>query len=156
MQPGPLPWPVPGVQIYCGDSAQRSKQKKNEGWGRFRYLLSPSPCFPPYFFLALAALHYPNAWNRPVSWGHFWLITQGKLKKNPFPRRPKLGQSLQTCCVNFFCRLSRKINILESTFFTKQELITLGGSYYLVWEFENSTPCKTSFRRLRDFWEILF
>ena len=28
----------------------------------------------------------------------------------------------------FFCRLSRNINILESIFFTKQELITLGGS----------------------------
>ena len=30
-------------------------------------LLSPSPSFPPYFFIALflrAALHYQNAWNR--------------------------------------------------------------------------------------------
>ena len=46
-------------------------EKRNKGWGRFRSLLSPSPSFPPY-------------WNRPVSWGHFWLITQGKLKI-PFP-----------------------------------------------------------------------
>ena len=60
------------------------KKKKNEGWGRFRSLLSPSPSFPPYFFLALAKLHYPNAWNRLVSRGHFTLITQGKLKK-PIP-----------------------------------------------------------------------
>ena len=66
------------------DASRKKKKKKNEGWGRFRSLLSPSPSFPPYFVLALAKLHYPNAWNRLVSRGHFTLITQGKLKK-PIP-----------------------------------------------------------------------
>ena len=104
------------------------KKKKNEGWGRFRSLLSPSPSFPPYFFLALAKLHYPNAWIRLVSRGHFKLITQGKLKK-PIPSSAEAWIIFTNMpCQFFFCRLSRKINILESIFFTKQELITLGGS----------------------------
>ena len=131
----PLPWPVPGVQIYRGDSVQRcqqKKKKKNEGWGRFRSLLSPSPSFPPYFFLALAKLHYPNAWIRLVSRGHFKLITQGKLKK-PIPSSAETWIIFTNMpCQFFFWRLSRKINILESIFFTKQELITLGKSQYLV------------------------
>ena len=71
------------VGTACKDASRR-KKKKNEGWGRFRSLLSPSPSFLPYFFLALAKLHYPNAWIRLVSRWHFKLITQGKLKK-PIP-----------------------------------------------------------------------
>ena len=115
------------VGTACKDASRR-KKKKNEGWGRFRSLLSPSPSFPPYFFLALAKLHYPNAWIRLVSRGHFKLITQGKLKK-PIPSSAETWIIFTNMpCQFFFCRLSRKINILESIFFTKQELITLGKS----------------------------
>ena len=131
MQPGPLPWPVPGVQIYCGDSAQRSKQTKNEGWGRFRYLLSPSPCFPPYFFLALAALHYPNAWNRPVSWGHFWLITQGKLKKKPFPSTPKTWTISTNMLCQFFLSLIKKNQYFGKHLFYKTRTDYAGGKLLL-------------------------
>ena len=47
----------------------------------------------------------------------------------PFPCQPKLGKSLQTRSVNFFRALkltfcARKICILESIFFAKQELVT--------------------------------
>ena len=47
---------------------------------------------------------------------------------HPFPRRLKLGKSLETCCVNFFSLeltfKARKTRILESFFFAKQRLIT--------------------------------
>ena len=54
---------------------------------------------------------------------------------HPFPRRLKLGTSLETCCVNFF-RLSwhfkrEKNRILESIFFPKQKgLITRTSFVY--------------------------
>ena len=53
---------------------------------------------------------------------------------HPFPRRLKLGKSLETCCVNFF-RLSwhfkrEKTRILESIFFAKQGLITRTSFVY--------------------------
>ena len=55
----------------------------------------------------------------------------------PFPRRLKLGKSLETCCVNFF-RLSwhfkrEKTRILKSIFFAKQGLITRIGFVYKTW-----------------------
>ena len=83
------------------------KKKKNEGWGRFRSLLSPSPSFPPYFFLALAKLHYPNAWNRLVSRGHFKLITQGKLKK-PIPSSAETWIIFTNMPCQFFLSLIEK------------------------------------------------
>ena len=64
--------------------AEEKKRKTRGGVGSVPSSLSLSPSFPPYFFLALAKLHYPNAWIRLVSRGHFKLITQGKLKK-PLP-----------------------------------------------------------------------
>ena len=53
---------------------------------------------------------------------------------HPFPRRLKLGKSLETCCVNFF-RLSwhfkrEKTRILESIFFAKQGLISRTSFVY--------------------------
>ena len=53
---------------------------------------------------------------------------------HPFPRRLKLGKSLETCCVNFF-RLNwhftrEKTRILKSIFFAKQGLITRTSFVY--------------------------
>ena len=107
--------------------AEEKKRKTRGGVGSVPSSL-PLPLFRLIFFLALAKLHYPNAWIRLVSRGHFKLITQGKLKK-PIPSSAETWIIFTNMpCQFFFCRLSRKINILESIFFTKQELITLGKS----------------------------
>ena len=63
-----------------------------------------------------------------------WKIRRQVYFIYPFPRRLKLGKSLETCCVNFFFAWAdierEKTHILESIFFAKQGLITRTSFVY--------------------------
>ena len=58
----PLPWPVPGVQIYRGDSVQRCQQKKKKekrGVGQVP--------FPPLSLSLFSALFFSRSRQTPLS-----------------------------------------------------------------------------------------